>query len=548
MTCHNPTTKLNQGRRSKLRAAVLLATLTALSGSVALSQDLTRSQAKTILSNQPRFKMRYGSADWRTGAYEELVRRGITNRKEMPIGVSRIESSKASFVSATTLVVDDITGITDAPIFGGKIAEFRCSLIGVPKGIVRLVATQCTGAATFRKYDDGWRFQEIVQLTFDYSVLPISPADAKLIAADIVNEDERIRAIKQHQAEEAGKLQRQREIEARETERRRKEEETIARVQKEDAALTAERQKILREQVAIEAKKKTEDLLAYELVFSRKPGDLSVGRQQDNGEISYSLVGGGTIATVKGVLNDVSLSVIGFNGPKQFWFGCIESFIRSTIKVYPNRGQEQVFPLFIFKKYFQECYSADSSIYIIFPDQDSLIRFEGAFLPAMEKFNRKFNFDVLNGHPPLLERIIADAKNPVRPIYEFAPNTPSPRRYRYVKTEFHAATQTSRERYMFVDVTNGSVTDVDIRAEGGTSAQIWFGCIGSYEESEMTIEVAGSTKTLPTVTFQSSPKWGCPKLRPAVFYSQEDRHRFLEVFQPALEKWRKKFVLDLFQQ
>lgn len=160
------------------------------------SSDLSRSRAKSILSEQPLFTSPVASAPWRAGGFDEWTRRGGKNSSKLASGISGADGSGVRFVVPVHRAIDEITGIlTDVPLIpNARVAEFRWSLVDVPEGIRRLIVAGDRGTALFIKYDDGWRIDNsLTSLTSQLSMgsapaLPIPPDEQRDITDDLAQE------------------------------------------------------------------------------------------------------------------------------------------------------------------------------------------------------------------------------------------------------------------------------------------------------------------------------------------------------------------------
>jgi len=142
---------------------IVVATLTALmltSCSASWSADLTRPQAKAILSKSRPFVLTYNQLTFLDNGFQEFVAEGGPNNPEFS-KVFTVASPLTKTITLRTPVgarIDEITGIADAG-HGMKEVLLRWSMVNVPDVLKPLVVSGGTGRAIMRLYDDGWRVE-----------------------------------------------------------------------------------------------------------------------------------------------------------------------------------------------------------------------------------------------------------------------------------------------------------------------------------------------------------------------------------------------------
>jgi hypothetical protein len=195
---------------------IVVATLPALalfSCSPSWSADLTRPQAKAILSRTKVFTSTYNQVPFVTNGFQQFAALGGSNNPEFakvfivvtPLTVFNIGDAKANTITLRTPLparVDEITGIADAGQ-GMKEVLFRWSMVNVPDVLKPFVAVGGTGRATMRLYDDGWRVENGPNLSNDTT--PSTLTAAQKVQIDSLREAERNRlreaAVKAQSAE-----------------------------------------------------------------------------------------------------------------------------------------------------------------------------------------------------------------------------------------------------------------------------------------------------------------------------------------------------------
>ena len=148
---------------------IVVATLIALpllSCSPSWSADLTRPQAKAILSRSKVFTSTPGLY-WRTNGAQEFVTEGGQDNPEFAKVIIAASNGTVTVKTSLAFRVEEITGIAEAGLQGMKEVFFRWSIVNVPDVLVPLVVVGGTGRAIMRLYDDGWRLESGPDLTSD---------------------------------------------------------------------------------------------------------------------------------------------------------------------------------------------------------------------------------------------------------------------------------------------------------------------------------------------------------------------------------------------
>jgi hypothetical protein len=121
--------------------------------------------------------------------------------------VSAATKSQLILKSPFTLTVDEITGIADPPIGQGmKEVTFTWSSRGIPGLLRPIVCVSGTGQAILRRYDDGWRVQEVGSLRKNCAARAWTDLERTQIAQFKTAEQERLRV----EAEKAQRAESQR--------------------------------------------------------------------------------------------------------------------------------------------------------------------------------------------------------------------------------------------------------------------------------------------------------------------------------------------------
>ena len=143
------------------------------------STELTRGVAKSLLSTHTTLTSHKNAVNWVDGGYQEYVAQGGPNNPAFAKVVLSANDREVTLNVDVTRAVDEITGISDPPIGQGmKEVQFRWSNRGIPDVMKALLCLGGTGRALFRRYDDGWRVDEIA--SFDENrALPVLTAAQK---------------------------------------------------------------------------------------------------------------------------------------------------------------------------------------------------------------------------------------------------------------------------------------------------------------------------------------------------------------------------------
>jgi hypothetical protein len=160
---------------------IVVAALTALmltSCSASWSADLTRPQAKAILSKTKTFNSTYNQLNFVDNGFQQFAALGVNSNnyavasKDYDPELAKIftvADAVANTINLRTPLparVDEITGIADAGQ-GMKEVLFRWTMVNVPDVLKPFVAVGGTGKAIMRLYDDGWRVENGPSLSND---------------------------------------------------------------------------------------------------------------------------------------------------------------------------------------------------------------------------------------------------------------------------------------------------------------------------------------------------------------------------------------------
>jgi hypothetical protein len=162
---------------SKRIVVATLIALPLLSCSPSWSADLTRPQAKAILSKTKTFTSTYNQLSFVDNGFQQFAALGGANNPEFakvftvatPGTIFNIGNAAANTITVRTPLparVDEITGIADAGQ-GMKEVLFHWSMVNVPDVLKPFVAVGGTGRAVMRLYDDGWRVENGPSLSND---------------------------------------------------------------------------------------------------------------------------------------------------------------------------------------------------------------------------------------------------------------------------------------------------------------------------------------------------------------------------------------------
>jgi hypothetical protein len=130
------------------------------------SKDISRGQAGRLISQSESFTKNYNALNWREGSSLEVwASQGGMNNPKLKAAVSMVTSSEIVFRKQFTRKLDNVTGIADLPLPGAtgsfKEADFTWSYEGLPSIAKRFSDTYGTGKAYLRRYDDGWRVENL---------------------------------------------------------------------------------------------------------------------------------------------------------------------------------------------------------------------------------------------------------------------------------------------------------------------------------------------------------------------------------------------------
>jgi len=173
-------------------------------------QQLTRDNAASLISNFGTVSRLKGEMLLNDQGLAKGTRQGMwdRNRGLTPAGMelfSSVDYSSLKLKAPVDLAVS-VTGITDAPIAAGvKEAQFIWEYRGAPAKVRRYTVGGGRGAALLRRYDDGWRVEEV---QFDSAYKPAAAQSPEEVAQEQTEEADRLAQERAREQREQAEKQR----------------------------------------------------------------------------------------------------------------------------------------------------------------------------------------------------------------------------------------------------------------------------------------------------------------------------------------------------
>ena len=140
--------------------------------------DLSRSAAAKLLSDRG-LAASTSTLRWTQGGFAAYVAHGGAHNRDFSAVVESADQSRLTLMKPFSVKVNEVTGIADLPMGPGvKELQFSWLVDDVSELLFPYVSETGTGAAVVRRYDDGWRVEEIGELKPD--------PEPAVTAADVV--------------------------------------------------------------------------------------------------------------------------------------------------------------------------------------------------------------------------------------------------------------------------------------------------------------------------------------------------------------------------
>src|ERR1035441_6172152 len=153
----------------KTRSSIWLSLLLVASCSPACSADLTRAQAKILLSKTAPFTSMYNRLFFADNTELAFIASGGSNNPEFAKVIVADPNIRMLTLILRTPVparVDEVTGISSVGMQGMKEVLFRWSFVNIPNVLRPYVVGGGTGRAIIRLFDDGWRVGSQPELSY----------------------------------------------------------------------------------------------------------------------------------------------------------------------------------------------------------------------------------------------------------------------------------------------------------------------------------------------------------------------------------------------
>jgi hypothetical protein len=160
-------------------AVVFMATL--MSSCSANPNDLSRSEAKRVISRDIIFNQKYSAIHWVGRGYQTWVDEGGFKNTAFWGLINDANAAQLTLMIPIGVRLDEITGITDSnsTACGGpcKEAQFKWSMPNIPVLLRPTMVSGGTGTAFLKLYDDGWRLAGALNIVENLAIPQLSTAE-----------------------------------------------------------------------------------------------------------------------------------------------------------------------------------------------------------------------------------------------------------------------------------------------------------------------------------------------------------------------------------